>query len=135
MTQNDLVTQDLVLAGWSIVLALVQLGLAGIGKRMQEPRSWGAGPRDDVMSYSGRTARLIRAQSNLMETLPMFLGAVAIAHLAGRNGSLSVLGAELYLAGRVIYVPLYWFGVPYVRTLVWLVATLGLCLVLTDCLS
>ena len=40
-------------------------------------------------------------------------------------GTLSAIGAHLYFFGRVIYLPLYAFGVPYVRSLVWLVAAGG----------
>jgi uncharacterized MAPEG superfamily protein len=41
-----------------------------------------------------------------------------------------VWGTEIYLAARIIYLPLYGFGVPGLRTLVWLVATLSIILLL-----
>ena len=47
-------------------------------------------------------------------------------HVAGVHTSTTVLGAQLYFWGRVAYVPLYAFGVKQVRSLVWMVATLGL---------
>jgi uncharacterized MAPEG superfamily protein len=128
------VTQDLTLLAWTLVLTLLQLGAAAIAKRQQEAPGWAAGPRDESPSYTGIAARLIRAQENLMETLPLFIGAVVIAHLAGREGSLSAWGTQLYFWGRLVYVPLYAFGIPYIRTVVWIVATVGLCLVLAACL-
>jgi uncharacterized MAPEG superfamily protein len=42
-----------------------------------------------------------------------------------------VWGAEIYLAARIVYVVLYGLGVPGLRTLVWLIATLGIILMLT----
>ncbi len=71
-----------------------------------------------------------RAQANLFETLPLFASAVLIAHVAGREGAFTLWGAWLYLAARIAYVPLYAFGVAYVRSAVWLVSLAGLCLLL-----
>ncbi len=58
------------------------------------------------------TGRLERAQANSVETLPLFIGAVLIAHVAGEDGSADVLGrsGSIFWA-RVVYVPLYAFGV------------------------
>jgi uncharacterized MAPEG superfamily protein len=53
-----------------------------------------------------------------------------IAHVAGRNGALTWWGATLYFWARVVYVPLYATGVPYIRSLVWLVSLLGTILLL-----
>jgi uncharacterized MAPEG superfamily protein len=74
--------------------------------------------------------RMLRAQENLFETLPLFIGAVLAAVVAGRLGLMTSLGAHLYFFGRLIYVPLYAIGIPVVRSLVWTVATGGLVLVL-----
>ena len=73
--------------------------------------------------------RLGRAQANLFETLPLFIAAVLIAHAAGVHSGRTVLGAELYFWGRVVYLPLYAFGVPQVRSLVWLVSLFGLLMI------
>jgi len=73
-------------------------------------------------------ARLFRAQANLYETLPLFAAAILIAHVVGREGALTTWGAALYFWGRVVYLPLYAFGVPQVRSLVWLVSFAGLIL-------
>lgn len=128
-------TLDLTLLAWAAVLGLVQLGGAALAKRQQEPPGWQAGPRDEpAPSYTGLAGRLSRAQGNFMESFPMFAAAILVCHAAGRGGALSAWGAQLYLGGRVLYVPLYAFGVPYVRTLAWLVATAGLALVLVACL-
>jgi uncharacterized MAPEG superfamily protein len=55
---------------------------------------------------------------------------VLIAHVAGRDDAHTALGAWLYLSARVVYVPLYVAGVPYVRSLVWVVSLAGILLVL-----
>ena len=128
-------TSELLALSWTLVLAIAQVGATALARRTQEPPLWGAGARDEGQPhYTGIAARLGRAQSNLFETLPVFGAAILVCHAAGREGSLSALGAQLYLWGRIVYVPLYAFGIPYVRTLVWIIGTVGLCLVLVACL-
>lgn len=120
---------------WTLVLAIVQVGATAVARRTQEPPMWGAGPRDAGQPvYTGVAARLGRAQANLFETLPVFAAAVLTCHVAGREGALSAWGSALYFWSRLVYVPLYALGTPYVRTLVWITGTVGLCLVLAACL-
>lgn len=70
------------------------------------------------------------ALQNFLETFPLFAAAILIAHAAGRHDWMTVWGAQLYFWGRLIYLPLYAFGVPWVRSLAWSVATLGIILIL-----
>jgi uncharacterized MAPEG superfamily protein len=72
----------------------------------------------------------MRAQSNLFETLPVFAAAILIAHVAGREGVMTHWGALVYIVARVIYLPLYAAGVPFLRSLVWAVSLVGIILVL-----
>jgi len=125
-------TPELILLAFTLILALVQIGAAGAARTAELGGKWNAGPRDAETPPPGKLAgRLMRAQANLFETLPLFIGAVLIAHVAGKDGDLTFLGAHLYFFGRLIYVPLYAFGVPYIRSLVWLVASAGLVMILT----
>ena len=43
-----------------------------------------------------------------------------------RESAETVLGCQLFLAGRLLYLPLYAFGVPVVRTIAWAVSLSGL---------
>jgi len=79
---------------------------------------------------SAVAGRLERASRNFMETFPFFAVAIVLCALAGRHNWATIWGAQVYLAARVLYLPLYAFGVPGVRTLVWLVATLSIILLL-----
>ena len=57
--------------------------------------------------------------------------AVLLLEQLDRAGSaLGVWGALIYLAGRVLFLPLYAAGLPWVRTFSWNFATLGLVLVM-----
>ena len=120
-------TPEFTFLALTLILALAQIGAAGLARTAELGGKWNAGPRDAEVPPPGKLAgRLMRAQSNLFETLPLFAAAVIMAEVAGRTGELTVWGAGLYFAARVIYVPLYAFGVPYIRSLVWLVAAGGL---------
>lgn len=124
-------TLELVYLGLSIVLAFIQLLLPAAFATRERGMAWNAGPRDEKLPpLTGLGGRLERAHRNMMETFPLFVGAVLIAHVSGAHNWLSVGGAGLYFWGRLVYVPLYALGIPYVRSLVWTVAMLGLFMVL-----
>ena len=124
-------TTELTYLALTLILALVQVFLPAGARTVEFGSKWNAGPRDETpAAKKPLTGRLERAQANLFETLPLFIGAVLIAHVAGRNGVLTEWGAALYFWARVVYVPLYAFGVPYVRSLVWTVSFAGLVMIL-----
>lgn len=124
-------TIELTYLAATLILALVQILLPAAGRTARYGLKWNAGPRDADVPPPGRiTGRLERAQANLYETLPLFIGAVLIAHVAGRAGPMTEWGAALYFWARLIYIPLYAFGVPFVRSLVWLVSLIGLIMIL-----
>jgi uncharacterized MAPEG superfamily protein len=124
-------TTELQLLAWTLVLALVQIVLAGALRTQETGSAFNMGPRDDPgPPQRPVTGRMQRAQANLFETLPLFIAAVLIAHVAGREGALTLWGCWMYLVARIVYLPLYAFGVPVVRTLVWLAGTVGLAMVL-----
>ncbi len=120
-------TPELTMLAWTLVLAFVQILLFDVARTGQYGLKWNVGARDAQMpALSPVAERLKRAQDNLFETLPLFIAAILIAHVADRNGPLTAYGAQIYLACRVLYVPLYAFGVPVLRSLVWLASTAGL---------
>lgn len=122
---------ELLLLGATLILALVQIFWAAGARTKQYGGEWNRGARDAEMPpLDPVPARLLRAQANLFETLPLFAAAVLAAAVAGRLGTLTLIGSHLYFWGRVIYLPLYVRGVPNIRTIVWMVATLGLVLVI-----
>jgi uncharacterized MAPEG superfamily protein len=124
-------TTELGLLALAVVLGLVHIALSSQAANLQRGFRWGASARDEPRPpLTGIPGRLERAQRNFLETFPLFAAAVLIAHLAGRSSWMTVWGAHLYLWGRVVYVFVYAAGVPYLRSLVWNVATLGIALLL-----
>ncbi len=127
---------ELSILGWTLVLAIVQIMLPTTLRNREVGLQYNMSPRDEPAAPPGKvTARLQRALKNLYETLPLFAAAVLIAHVAGREGALTLWGAWLYLLARIVYVPLYAFGVPVVRTLAWGVSLVGVVLILIAVLT
>jgi len=125
-------TTDLTLLAYACVLTWVMVFSASFSRA----RAWtpsGAklalGNRHDVPEAAGAIARAERAGKNMLESLPLFIGLVAVAHLGGRHNARVDLGAQLFFWARVAYWPIYVAGVPYVRTAVWYVAIAGLALI------
>ena len=120
-------TPEFIMLAFTLMLALVQILWAASARTRELGLKWNAGARDGETPPPGPLAgRLMRAQANLFETLPLFLGAVLIAHVAGRESEITALGAQLYFWARVAYVPLYAWGVPYLRSVAWAVGVVGL---------
>ena len=114
----------------AMVLALIHLTAASFSFKAQVGNRYSVGPRDEDLRPRGMAGRLDRAQRNFLETFPVFVAAVLMQHLLDRTGGLGAAGASLYIGGRVIFLPLYAWGVPWLRTFSWNIATLGLVLVM-----
>src|SRR5882724_11531169 len=124
-------TIELQMLALSIVLGFVHIIAAVRAVTRQYGSKWNTGARDEAMPPLNPLAgRLTRARDNFLETFPFFVAAVLIGHVAGRHGVLTVLGVHLYFWARLVYLSLYAFGIPMIRTLVWTVAMLGLLLIL-----
>ena len=118
---------ELTMLAWSIVLGLVQIALAATLTTGQRGFAWGAGARDgEPAPVTPLAARLNRASATFLETFPLFAAAVLAVVAAGVTDERTALGAQMYFWARVAYVPAYASGIPYVRTLAWAVAIVGL---------
>lgn len=122
---------EFTMLGLAMVLGLFHLLIAARVGNSQRGIQWNVGARDAAPPpVSALAGRLERAFRNFMETFPFFAVAILAAHATNRFGWLTLVGSQVYLIARVIYLPLYAAGVPVFRTLVWLIATIGLILVL-----
>ncbi len=122
---------EFTMLGLAVVLGLLQLLIAARTGNSQRGLAWNVGARDNDPPPLGAVAgRLDRAFRNFMETFPFFAVAVFAAHATDRFGVMTLLGTQLYLVARVVYVPLYAAGVPVMHTVVWLLSIVGLILTL-----
>ena len=121
---------ELQLLALAVVVGLIHLLWAAAAAQPQRGLKWNVGPRDEPVVLTGVAGRLERAFANFRETFPFFAAAVVAVYLSGRIGAISGYGALLYVAARALYLPLYAFGVPVARSLVWLASMIGLGMVL-----
>ena len=122
---------ELTCLAWAVLLGLAHILIAGQARTKELGSQWNAGARDGIQPVlSIVTNRLFRAQANFFETFPLFAAVILITATAQMYSVYSHWGAVLYIAARVIYFPLYAFGIAYLRSLVWLISLTGILLVL-----
>lgn len=122
---------ELAMLAASCVLCLVQIIVSSHAASLQRGYRWTASSRDaEVPPLTGLAGRLERALRNFLETFPVFVSAIFLVHVLGRESALSEWGAGLYFSARVVYLLLYAVGVPLLRSLVWNVALIGIVLLL-----
>ena len=114
---------------WCVLLAAIMpiicAGMAksnGFGKPVNEGGYDNGMPRHWLAGQTGWRARANAAQSNCFESLPFFIGAVALAQHAGAEAARLELLAVAFVALRVIYVALYVTDRANARSLAWALA-------------
>lgn len=128
--------EELRVLGYGALLLIVHIMLAGHFKTKQYGIAWNMGARDEELPAMNAVAgRLARAQANFMETLPLAIVALGGVVLAEKTSPATATAAWVWLGARTLYLPVYWAGVPRLRTLIWLVATGALLLVLWKLLA
>lgn len=126
---------ELKIAALGALLLLVHIFAAVHLKTKQYGRSWNMGARDETLPPLDPVAgRLARAQINFQETFPIAIVALLGVVIADRTSSITALGGWIWLGARTIYLPLYGFGVPGWRTLVFAISLVGLLMVLSPLL-
>lgn len=116
----------------AMVLGLVHLTAASFTFKAQVGNRYTVGARDEDLRPTGLAGRMDRAQRNFLETFPIFVAAILTVEHLGMTGDLSRWGALMYVGGRILFLPLYAIGVPWLRTFSWNAATLGLALVMAQ---
>ena len=97
-----------------VLLAVPQVGLPYL-----------ASPRDDGRNLEGVPGRALRCVQNSVVAMALFAPAVLILQAKGGFTANSLLAAQIFLIARLIYVPLYLIGTPWLRTGIWMVGTLA----------
>lgn len=121
---------ELTILAWSCVLLLVHIFAAAHVRTKQYGTKWNVGARDETLPpIDPLGGRLIRAQANFLETYPIAIIVLLGVVVAGRTSEWTAIGGWLWLGARALYLPLYGFGVPVVRTLVYLASMIGLAIV------
>jgi len=114
----------LVLLALSVALLVFHILLQGMLSTRELGSAWNAGPRDEPRQPAGMIAG--RASANFRETYPAFVALALSLVIAGDPAGYGLAGAWLWFVARLVYLPLYLAGIPYIRSLAWVVALAGL---------
>ncbi len=117
--------------GYAGLLQCVQFGLIAIAVNQQHGIRYTAGSRDQVREMTGVPGRLLRAFNNHFEALVLFTIAVIVVTLGEASSEWTERCAWVYLIARMLYIPAYASGLPWIRSFFWLLgfgATLALLL-------
>ena len=114
---------------WAVALAFAQMLVAVSGATLQVGLPKLAGNREGLMPCTGWAGRAQRAHHNMLENLALFTALVLVAVLANKTNATTLLGAQIFVWARVAYALVYLAGIPWLRTLVWLVSVIGLLLI------
>jgi uncharacterized MAPEG superfamily protein len=120
---------DLRLLVWAVALTLVQAVIAAMGAQLQVGLPMLAGNRENMPPLTGWADRAARAHRNMLENLVLFAALALVAQVTGKANAMTALGAELFFWARLVYVPVFLAGIPWVRTGVWGVSVAGLVLI------
>jgi uncharacterized MAPEG superfamily protein len=120
---------DLTLLVWAVALTLVQSVIAVLGAQTQVGLPALAGNRENLPPITGWADRAARAHRNMLENLVLFAALVLVAHVAGKANGVTTLGSELFFWARLVYVPVFVIGIPWLRTVVWAVLVVGLVMI------
>jgi uncharacterized MAPEG superfamily protein len=119
-------------AYWCVLMAaLLPFACAYLAKSrgLGKPRREGGYDNNDPRGWLARRtdwqARANAAQANSFEALPLFIGAVIIAHQLGAPQTQVDILAVLFVTLRIIYISMYVAGLPTIRSAIWVLALLA----------
>lgn len=108
-----------------LALYLVQLFTPALIRFSQIGLERYVGSRDDLPELPVTGQRASRALNNLKESLFLFLPLAILAIVMGHENA-AMLGAQVFLVARIVYVVTYLLAVPWLRSIMWIVGFAGL---------
>jgi uncharacterized MAPEG superfamily protein len=88
------------------------------------------GNRDNLPEATPLAGRAERTARNTLENFVLFAAIALVAHVSGRAGARVDKGAEIFFCARLVFIPVYYAGIVYLRTAVWLVSIIGLAMMI-----
>lgn len=89
------------------------------------------GNRENLPEATPLAGRAERTARNTMENFVFFAVIALVAHAAGADGPAVAAGAAVFFWARVVYVLVYYAGIVFLRTAVWLVGIIGMGMMLS----
>lgn len=121
---------ELTLLAWSVVLAIVHMLITVQALVSSKGLMTAFGNRENLPELPGWAGRACRANVNMAQNLVLFAAVALAAVVAGRTNDMTLLGAQIFFWGRIVYAVAYIGGIMYLRTAAWLVSIVGVVLIL-----
>jgi len=122
-------TPEIIFLLWSVALTLLLAIIAVSAGTLEVGLPRLAGNRENMPELEGWGGRAQRAHRNMLENLVLFAIVVFAARLTNVSNAVTLLGAQLFFFGRIAHAILYVAGVPWLRTLAWLVSVVGIAMI------
>jgi len=116
---------ELTMLALSVVWLFVLIVAMAVFSTSQRSVAQLAGPRDDLPEPTGMFARAKRCVDNHREGIILFAPFVLIAAMTQNFNEMTALGAQIFFFSRVAHGLLYMAGVPWLRTIAWVVGIVG----------
>ena len=114
---------------FAVVLTFGHVLVATIGAQLQVGLATLTANREKMVEFKGWAGRAQRAHRNMLENMVLFVPLVLIAVVAGKTNATTLMGAQIFVLARLVYALVYFAGVPWLRTGVWLVSVVGLVMI------
>jgi len=125
-------TTLLLLVAYMTVLTWVSIMAAAFLRNREwtlDGMKFGLSNRDNPPEPTPLGGRAVRTAANTIENFVLFAALALTAHAAGR-GDEATFGAQVFFWARLVYLPVYWAGVTYMRSAIWGVGIAGLAMML-----
>jgi uncharacterized MAPEG superfamily protein len=116
-----------------VVLSALLTWLSVMAASLIRARAWtpdgmklAFGNRADMPEATGLAGRAERTARNTLENFVLFAAIALVAQASGNTNPQITQGAELFFWARVLYIPVYYAGIAFVRTGVWLAGIVGM---------
>ena len=107
----------------TLLFYFIQLPLPMILGLREVPLSYNLSSRDKEVKIPVVSGRGIRALKNLKESLFVFIPVSILSIITDVD---VVMAATIWLVLRVVYAFLYYFGISYLRTIIWFLSVICL---------
>ena len=95
--------------------------------------TWGlvdaVGYPENPPALPGWAQRAIRVHANMVENLAPFAALVLVAQVIGATSETTALGAALFFWARIVHAIVFILGIPWLRTLAFVVAWVGIVII------
>jgi len=119
----------------STILCFVQVLVAAAGANQAVGLNTLAGNREGLPELTGWIGRAKRAHLNMIENLVLFAALVLVAAAAGKANATTAMGAMIFFWARLAYAVIYVAGIPWLRTISWFVAVVGMAMIAYELLK